>query len=134
MGKLLQVTGFPCETTAIQLVEFLKKIFPDDKLQNVWFDPYREPRAVAVFLNELDETRLHQFIQLHDVEFQDHILAFETTKPTWSIFVRTYGSVPYGTIDKLLLTFQKRPSRMVQYIQPLDDDCYEINFSGGWGE
>ncbi|CAL1546550.1 unnamed protein product [Lymnaea stagnalis] len=131
MGKLILITGYPCATTVLELVEFLREIFRDEKLQNVWFDPYREPQAVAMFMQEIDETRLFQLTQHNGIEFQDHFLTIKSAEPTQSVFVRTFGAMQQAPTDKLGILFKKK-LRPIQNIQQLDDDCFEITFTDGW--
>ncbi|CAL1526686.1 unnamed protein product [Lymnaea stagnalis] len=131
-GSLMLIAGFPGGTNVHMLVDLLQKFFKKEDLKNVWLDPYREPRAVAFFQHDIDETRLSVLRKQELLKLEDDVLTIKIVKPTWSIFVRTYGAVTFGAIDKLALLMNKKPDRTVNEQRELDDHCFEISFEQGW--
>lgn len=47
------IHGFSLGCTAQDLQKIITELFPDKKIQNLWIDPYREHRAVALFEKKL---------------------------------------------------------------------------------
>lgn len=69
------------------------------------------------------------------LNFEHNELTVEVTKPTWNIFVRTYGVFSQDAEYQLKTVFSQNEKQRhdVLLVQRLEGDCFEITCTKGWG-
>ncbi|XP_055864077.1 uncharacterized protein LOC106053095 isoform X2 [Biomphalaria glabrata] len=126
--NLLLINGFPEGIKVLQLVKFLQTSFSDKNVCKVWMDPYKEPRAVAMFESSLDGEKIH--LLNGNLLWDNHPITFDVIDPTEHVFVRTYGTMNNKAEIELKSLFTA--SYNCVGIKRLDEDCYCISFQKDW--
>lgn len=88
------------------------------------------------FSLHLDKEKLHEMNLHKSFILENEELVVETTLPTWSIFVRTYGvySHVHNAESKLKATFTLYSTHEEPSVVHLYEDCFEIIYNSGWGK
>ncbi|KAK0043543.1 protein mono-ADP-ribosyltransferase PARP15-like isoform X1 [Biomphalaria pfeifferi] len=126
--NLLLINGFPEGIKVLQLVKFLQTSFSDKNVCKVWMDPYKEPRAVAMFESSLDGEKIH--LLNGNLLWDNHPITFDVIHPTEHVFVRTYGTMNNKAEIELKSLFTA--SYNCVGIKRLDEDCYCVSFQKDW--
>uniref|UniRef100_A0A2C9LZV5 Uncharacterized protein n=1 Tax=Biomphalaria glabrata TaxID=6526 RepID=A0A2C9LZV5_BIOGL len=126
--NLLLINGFPEGIKVLQLVTFLQTSFSDKNVCKVWMDPYKEPRAVAMFESSLDGEKIH--LLNGNLLWDNHPITFDVIDPTEHVFVRTYGTMNNKAEIELKSLFTA--SYNCVGIKRLDEDCYCVSFQKDW--
>ncbi|XP_059176569.1 uncharacterized protein LOC131956163 [Physella acuta] len=134
MSRLLLVHGFEKGTNHDELLHHLQSLFPEDSIQNLWLDPFKQPRAVAEFERIIDDDKLLSYRKKKSFKLKGHCMFVEIEFTTSSMIAKTSATVKIGAKDKLSMLFSSKRNggKKVANITELVLNCFEVTFIEGW--